>query len=493
MQKLILCNRYFNRLEMSKNRVYIGLVSFLFCLSLSAQEKPNILFIFADDQTFESLGAVNNTEIKTPNLDKLVEQGTLFTQTFNQGSWSPAVCLASRAMLNSGLSVWESKNFDKYAKSNGSDKVTPWSLLMKQAGYDTYMTGKWHVRLDANKLFDEVRHVRPGMPNQTDIRYARKFLENEPDTWSPYDTSNKGYWKGGKHWSEVVADNTLDYLEKSKGSENPFFMYVAFNAPHDPRQSPKEYVDMYPLENIAVPESFLPEYPYAEEAASGKGLRDEQLAPYPRTEYSVKVNRQEYYAIISHMDAQIGRILEALEKSGHADNTYIIFTADHGLAVGDHGFIGKQNMYDRSMKVPMIITGPNVPESQQVDEMVYLQDAMATTLELAEVKKPKYLGFNSLLPLIEKPNGKSNYQSVYGTYLNNQRMLRTKSHKLIIYPTIEKIRFYNLVSDPNEMIDLSDDESSRKLIKSHFKKLFKYHKEVKDTLSLESVYTKYLK
>ncbi|MDT0552680.1 sulfatase-like hydrolase/transferase [Urechidicola vernalis] len=457
-----------------------------------AQEKPNILFIFADDQTFESLGAINNPEIKTPNLDRLLEQGTLFTQTFNQGSWSPAVCLASRAMLNSGLSVWDSKNFDKLSNSEGKDKVTPWSLLMKNAGYDTYMTGKWHVRLDANKLFDEVRHVRPGMPNQTNKRYARKFLENEPDTWSPYDTSNKGYWKGGKHWSVVVADNTLDYLRKSKEGENPFFMYVAFNAPHDPRQSPKKYVDMYPIENIAVPESFLPEYPYAEEAASGKDLRDEQLAPFPRTEYSVKVNRQEYYAIITHMDAQIGRILDALEQTGQIDNTYIIFTADHGLAVGDHGFIGKQNMYDQSMRVPMIISGPRIPKSKQIHEMVYLQDAMATSLEIAEVKKPNYVAFNSLLPLTKNSNKKSKNQEVYGAYLDNQRMLRSKDFKLIVYPTIGKIRFYDIKNDPNEIRDLALNPSYSKEVKKHFKKLFSQQKKLRDQLDLSSVYEKYL-
>jgi len=93
-------------------------------------------------------------------------------------------------------------------------------------------------------------------------------------------------------------------------------MYIAFNAPHDPRQSPKEYVDMYPLDKISVPESFLPEYPYSEEIGSGRDLRDERLAPFPRTEYAVKKNIQEYYAIISHMDYQIGRILDELEKTG---------------------------------------------------------------------------------------------------------------------------------------------------------------------------------
>ena len=128
-------------------------------------------------------------------------------------------------------------------------------------------------------------------------------------------------------------------------------MYVAFNAPHDPRQSPKEYVDMYALERMKVPESFLPEYPYKEDIGAGKNLRDERLAPFPRTEYSVKVNRQEYYALITHMDAQIGLILDGLEKSGNADNTWIFFSADHGL-------MGKQNLM-RSSEVTWISNDPS--------------------------------------------------------------------------------------------------------------------------------------
>jgi hypothetical protein len=107
----------------------------------------------------------------------------------------------------------------------------------------------------------------------------------------------------------------------------------------------------YPLERIKLPENMLPEYPHAA-AICGKRLRDERLCPYPRTEYSVKVNHQEYFALNTHMDDQIGRILKALKETGQADSTYIVFTAAHGLACGHHGLLGKQNMYDHSVRVP---------------------------------------------------------------------------------------------------------------------------------------------
>ena len=115
---------------------------------------------------------------------------------------------------------------------------------------------------------------------------------------------------------------------------------------------------MYPVENITLPVPFLAEYPYKDSIGCGRSLRDEKLAPFPRTENAVKVNRREYYAIITHMDAQIGRILDGLEKSGMANNTYIVFSADHGLGCGHHGLLGKQNMYDHSIRVPWIIAGP---------------------------------------------------------------------------------------------------------------------------------------
>lgn len=462
-------------------------------LSMFSQEKPNILFVFSDDQTFESLGAINNDEIKTPNLDKLIAQGTLFTHAFNQGGWNGAICLASRAMMNKGQFLWNAKStpydlssISKDAPSEENVGVTPWSLLMKQAGYDTYMTGKWHVSAKALAIFDTAKQVRPGMPNQTDSRYDRKLIEEGEDTWSPYDTSKNGYWKGGKHWSEIVGDNAISFLQKAKGSENPFFMYLAFNAPHDPRQSPKRFVDMYPLENIAIPKSFIPEYPYAEGVGAGKKLRDERLAPFPRTPHAVKVNRQEYYAIITHMDEQIGRILDALEKSGMADNTYIIFTSDHGLAVGDHGFIGKQNLYDRSIRVPLIVKGPEIPKATIIDEMVYLQDVMATSLDIASIKKPSHVEFNSLMPLIKK-NKKSKYQEIYGAYINRQRMIRTHDFKLLIYPTINKIRLYDIKNDPDELVDLADDPNYKKTIKKLLKKFYKLQKQTGDSLDVSNI------
>jgi choline-sulfatase len=355
---------------------------------------------------------------------------------------------------------------------------------MKRAGYETYMSGKWHVKgINPEDIFDHVKDVRPGMPNQTEEGYNRP-IEGQPDPWKPWDKTRGGYWKGGKHWSEVLGDNAEEFLDNASKSDKPFFMYLAFNAPHDPRQSPKEYVDKYPLQNVKVPDNFLPEYPYKDSIGCSEKLRDERLAPFPRTKYAVKVNRQEYYAIITHMDAQVGRILDALETTGRAGNTYIFFTADHGLAVGHHGLIGKQNMYDHSVRVPLLVTGPRVPKNKKITAPVYLQDIMPSTLELAGIDKPKQVQFKSLMPLI---NGKarSSYDAIYGGYIDLQRMVTADGYKMIYYPKINKTLLYNLKEDPLEMKNIADDPANAGLIKRSRTRLKALQKEVGDTLDLD--------
>jgi len=446
----------------------------------TAGDKPNILFIFADDQCHEALGALGS-EVETPNLDRLVKRGVTFTNAYNQGAWHGAVCVASRTMLNTGRFLWQSKALEPHLNAE-CEAGRLWSQQMARAGYDTYFAGKWHVKAKAADAFGITKNVRPGMPNQTKEGYNRP-IEGEPDPWSPWDEKFRGYWKGGKHWSEVLGDDAVEFMAQAEKKENPFFMYLAFNAPHDPRQSPKEYVDKYPVDEIDVPENFLPEYPYKDDIGCSAKLRDEKLAPFPRTEYAVKKNRQEYYAIITHMDAQIGRMLAALEKSGKADNTYIFFTADHGLAVGKHGLIGKQNMFEHSMKPPLIACGPGLPQGERITAPVYLQDIMPTTLDLAGAAIPDHVQFRSLLPLIAGTRT-SQYDAIYGAYCDLQRMVRVGDFKLIHYPKAKKTLLYDLEKDPLEKVDLADDPHHAATLEKLKKKLTALQKETGDGLDI---------
>ena len=482
-----------------------------------AQERtpPNIVFLFADDQTFESIAALGFDEVHTPNLDRLVDNGTSFTHAYNMGGWNGAICVASRAMIISGSFIWNAKDkTELWSKGDSTALKQTWPKLLEKKGYDTYMTGKWHVDAPADEIFSVAEHIRPGMPGdrRDELSTAIKKWEEAsgdmkdwndympvgygrptgPDDteWLPTDTLQGGFWEGGTHWSEVVRNDALSFIETAKKKDDPFFMYLAFNATHDPRQAPQRFLDMYPLDSIKVPDNFLPEYPFKDDMGNNPGLRDEALAPFPRTEYAVKVHRQEYYALLTHMDEQIGKVLDALEASGKMENTYIFFGADHGLSVGHHGLIGKQSMFDHSIRIPMMVVGPNIPKGKQLNQEVYLQDIMATSLELAGVDKPEYVQFNSFLDIIKGKRQKSYYPEIYGAYMNVQRMIRKDNFKLLVYPKIEKVLLFDLENDPLEMIDLAEDKEYNDKVDILFKSLIDLQRTMNDTLDLQSIYDK---
>ena len=239
-----------------------------------------------------------------------------------------------------------------------------------------------------------------------------------------------------------------------------------------------------------MPENYLDQYPYKEDIGSGEKLRDEKLGPFPRTHHAVKVHRQEYYAIIEHMDTQIGRILDALERSGQIDNTYIFFTADHGLAVGHHGLFGKQNLYEHSTRVPFIAVGPEIKSEGKINTPIYLQDIMATSLDIADANRPEQVEFQSLMPILNGTQKQSHVKAVYGAYLRVQRSVTVGNWKLILYPKIAKARLFNIKRDPLEMNDLAGDESKAALVKRLYKRLIKLQKDHDDTLDLKEAFPK---
>jgi choline-sulfatase len=450
---------------------------------LHAADKPNILFLFSDDQSYETVRASGHTDIDTPNLDRLAARGTTFTRAYNMGAWHGAVCVASRSMLVTGRTVWRAQAMEEKQKAD-VEAGRLWPQRMAALGYETYFSGKWHVAADVRKAFDHVANLRPGMPGDTREGYNRP-LPGKPDPWNPSDPAFGGHWKGGKHWSEVLGDDGVRFLGQAAKSDKPFFMYLAFSAPHDPRQSPKEYVDRYPLDRIKVPENFLPEYPQKEEMGAGKKLRDEKLAPFPRDEHAVKVHRREYYAIITHMDEQVGRILDALEKSGKAGNTWIFFTSDHGLACGHHGLMGKQNMYEHSLRVPFLVAGPGVKAGAKIETPIHLQDAMATALDLAGADR-EGVEFQSIRPLLAGEKG--GLDAVYAAYMDKQRAVIDDGWKLILYPEAKVTKLFHLTADPQETKDLAADPAMTGRKKALFAKFRELQERYDDKLDLESVF-----
>lgn len=452
--------------------------------------RPNVLFLITDDQTFRSIGCLNNPAVMTPNIDRLVRGGVTFTHAFNQGSWTGAVCIASRAMLNTGRFIYHAQR--DIGTNQQPANVPLWGETFGKAGYDTFMTGKWHNSdLALNQSFKTIGPYGGGMFPSTGIdgdAYNRPAPGNH---WSPFDRTRQGHWLGREdgtihHSSEEWADAAIDFLGKrGADKKNPFFMYVAFHAPHDPRQSPKQYIDMYPLDKIEIPPNFLPEHPF--DQGERYTLRDELLAPFPRTEEAIKVHLQEYYAIVSHTDAQIGHILSTLDKSGETDNTIIVFSADNGLALGQHGLLGKQNQYDHSIRMPLIFNGPGIPKGKKIDALVYIHSAYATTCDLAGIPIPETVEFPSLEPLL---NGKKKriHDAIYGSYIDHQRMVRTDEYKLIRYPKVNEVQLFNVKDDPWETNDLAENPRFREIVIELDRRLFELQKMVGDGTTLEPLY-----
>lgn len=474
-----------------------------------AQDKPNFLVIITDDQTYETIHSLNNSEVQTPNLDRLVRQGTTFTHAYNQGSWSGAVSVASRSMLITGQHVNKAYKNDSYvdawARIKHDDAATAvplWGEVFQKAGYHTFMTGKWHNSNEALlKSFTEAKVVGGGFCESVtaDGKKLQYHRGNPSEQWTPSDKKFGGHWtpkvkdivvKDGQrvvsdpyiinqHTSEAYGEEAIHFLQRQTG-ENPFFMYVAFNAPHDPRQSPKRFVEQYPMENLSLPKNFMPLHPFDQ---GDSKVRDEILAPFPRTPEAIRLHRQEYYAIITHADEVVGRILDELEVSGLDKNTYIVFTSDHGLAVGSHGLMGKQNLYDHTLRVPLIFKGPSIKANQRVDGQVYMQSIYATTCDLAGIQTPETVDFPSLLPMLENPQAKGE-EYVWGSYKNLQRMLRSTQYKLILYPQVKKVQLFNIADDPYETKNLAGEKRYQSTLKAFFKEMKKQQKKFEDTLDL---------
>jgi arylsulfatase A-like enzyme len=461
-----------------------------------AAEKPNLVFILTDDQAPDTLAAWqlwgNDVgKIQTPHLDRLVKRGTSFKRAYNMGGWQPAVCVSSRTMLITGQSLWRASQADatKLTELVKAQRLLPQRI--KAAGYNTYFSGKWHVRTPVTALFDRAEHVREGMPKTGNALYNRP-LKDKADAWQPWDESLGGFWEGGTHWSEVLAADAEQFIAAAAQQERPFFLYLAFNAPHDPRQSPQRFVDRYPAESIAVPENFQALNPHYSVMGLGpadtqKGLRDERLAPFPRTERAVQVHRQEYYALVTHLDEQIGKIFAALDRHHLQEKTIIVFTSDHGLALGRHGLMGKQNVYEHSLRVPFVMAGPGIPEGKSVDTPIYLQDVMPTLVELAG-GSVEGIEFRSVLPALGNAP-ESARKAIYAAYLEkSQRAIIVDQDKLILYPEGKVALHFDLRADPLELQPLPASEATLPQRQKLFAALLEEQKAFADPLDLRPLY-----
>ena len=393
---------------------------------------PNILFIFADDQRADTIAALGNTHIQTPNLDRLVRRGVAFNHAYMMGGMNAATCVPSRAMLLSGRSLF---HIDQALTRDET-----WPAAFGRAGYTTFISGKWHNTPASVPLsFQRARQLfTGGMTNPMKAPLAD--LENGkmgPTKVSP------------KHACEVFADETIAFLKEKHTA--PFFAYLAFDGPHDPHIVPDDYPVRYDPEKIPLPADFLAQHPFDNGEMT---IRDEQLLPWPRTSADIRSMLADYYRYISYLDLLIGRVLDTLDASPSAKNTFVVFAADSGVARGSHGLIGKQNLYEHSMRVPLIIAGPGIPANQRTDAMCYLFDVIPTLGALSGVAGPKTSEGLDLSATLRNPATPARTSLMFA-YQKVQRSLRDERYKLIRYPQVDRTQFFDLVADPAERTDLS--------------------------------------
>ena len=422
------------------SRLLLPIVAVLCLLcrpSLAADGKrPNVLFLFSDDQRADTIAALGNAHIRTPNLDRLAGQGTAFTRAYCMGSMHGAVCVPSRAMLMTGRTLF-------HVKEDLAGQTT-WPEKFAQAGYATFITGKWHNGGESvRRVFSQGKAIFLG-------GMTSPYKAPLQDISAVHTFENKRV--GGGHSVQVFADAAIEFLSEKKGAQ-PFLCYVAFNAPHDPRVAPASFHEKYNAAPPPLSPNFLPQHPFNNGAMV---IRDEELAPWPRTAEIVRQHLADYYASIEFLDAQIGRILAALDASGQAENTIILFASDHGLAIGSHGLFGKQNLYDHSMHTPLILAGPGIPAGKKSDALCYLLDIFPTLGALAAVEPPDGSEGRSLAPILAGSTD-THRASILTAYAKVQRAVRDERWKLIVYPEVNRTQLFDLHADPAEMRDLAAD------------------------------------
>jgi arylsulfatase A-like enzyme len=409
-------------------------------VTAAAPARPNVLFLFADDQRADTIAAHGNTHIKTPNIDRLVRDGVSFRRNYVMGGNSGAVCVASRAMLMTGK-PWPEINTGTLA----GEQLMP--ELFGANGYNTFGTGKWHNGQPAwLRAFQRGEAIMfGGMSNHEKV----PIRDLGPDGKLTEQRT------GEKFSSELFADAAIRFLETQDGSK-PFFLYSAFTAPHDPRQPPPGYPANYAA-RPPLPANFQPQLPFDNGAMNGG--RDENLGAWPRTEAMVRDQLAEYYAMIQHLDAQIDRILATLKARGFADNTIIVYAADNGLALGSHGLLGKQSVFEHSMRTPFIISGPGIPKGKSSQAFTYLLDIFPTLCELTGLTPPAGILGESVRPLWDGTKSQLR-DSVFIPYIQVQRAVREDRWKLICYPKHNFIQLFDLQNDPDEMKSVYDDPAN---------------------------------
>ncbi len=417
---------------------------------------PNVLLLFADDMRADSIGALGNPVVKTPNLDALVRRGFVFENAYNLGGNVAAICTPSRNMLLSGNAYFRWREHlapgeDPQRKGLLAPGDGPnFPLSLKEAGYATYHHGKrGNTAPLIQAKFEINKYLKDDLGDRTDGEPGRQ-----------------------------IADEAIQFLKERDENKDarPFFMYLAFGNPHDPRVAARQYLDLYDRDDIRLPANVLPVHPFDN---GEMAIRDELLSPWPRSKNEIRRTLHEYYATISGLDRHIGRVLQTLTDLGIDGNTIVVFSADQGIAVGSHGLLGKQNLYEHSTKAPLIFAGPGIARGRG-DALVYLLDIYPTVADLIGAAAPLDIDGVSFKPVVTGHATQAR-REIFLAYRHLQRAVRDDRWKMIRYPQVGVTQLFDLRADPHERRNLAASPSQARRVAEMTALMRQWQKHLGDT------------
>ncbi len=430
--------------------------------SPDAPNRPNVLFILTDDQGFWSLGSYGNTECRTPNLDRLAAEGMRFSNFFCASpvcSPARASILTGRIPSQHGVHDWlrAGNTDDASVERDGSVRgaieflagMTGYTELLATDGYICGMSGKWHMgdSLHPQKGFAywEV-HAKGGGPYYNAPMIRSGEIYHEP-----------GYV------TDAITDSAVRFLETRKGDATPFYLSVHYTAPHSPWQRDQHPADVYDDYHANCPFESAPD-----------GLAPPDWAEFLSIPVETPQKRRAvlsgYYAAITCMDANVGRLLDWLEQNGLRDNTVVFFTSDNGMNMGHHGVYGKGNatfplnMYEESVKVPFLACWPgHIPAGTVCDALVSHYDFMPTLLDLVGSANPEadQLPGRSFAPLLAGASTTAHDSVVVFDEYGPVRMIRDQGWKYVHRYPYGPHELYDLRADPGEQQNLAECEEQR--------------------------------
>ena len=464
-------------------------------------KQPNILFIFSDQHRHDVLGCAGHSLVQTPNLDRLADWGMRFERTWTQCP----VCMPCRATMITGRYTHE-LGFTSNVTADRGDTVDDspfkpaWPTIMKQlqgGGYETASIGKTHYHgrpgsLEAGERgesfdtrqfgdfvkgfgwdyvmeeYDRYGHVQSHVKSPyMDFLEARGVLETHQEQIRGIYRLTPTHWRGETsvlpqecELSSFIADHAMDWL-KSRDSEKPFYLHLGFVQPHVPLMDDPIWAAYYADADIALPDMTMPRDTnevWAEKVAKLKAHSQVQTM----TDDFVREGIRHYLGAVSLVDQKIGEVIDTLNELGELDNTWIIYSADHGEMLGEHHLWAKHSFYEGSVQVPLIVSPPDRKSRGVCSDLTQLIDVVSTIAEIGQVVPPEGARGQSLLPLLEYGSG--GYEYVFST-IEDWTGVRNEAYRFTLHiPTGTPCELYDLARDPGELNNCVEDPAYREIV-----------------------------